>query len=153
MAIPKVLAPNVPKEFQDRLIDFDPCLQAVFNCQTERFEIYRHSKGKVHWIINVENDDGSFRPLDERIFNKLYEMDIIARYGSVANYEKYMDEKQRKWQKERQKEADHELRCDIKDDRKLWQRAAENFRSGIINSPPEEKERKIISYSNNGGKK
>jgi hypothetical protein len=151
--IAKILAPSVPKHFSDRLKAFDKNLKAVFNCGTERWEIYRYSRGRWHWIIAVENDDESYRPLDERVFRKLYEIDIIARYGSVANYERHLDEKKKRWQDNEQKNMDYELRCDIKDDRKLWQRAAENFRSGKVNDPPEEKERKIFSYSNQGGKR
>ena len=150
--IPKVLAPSVSDGFQERLKTFDSKLEVIFNCQRERWEIYRHSRGKVHWVIAVEGPNGEYRPLDERIFRQLYLNDIIARYGSIANYERHMDEKQKKWQENQQKTMDHELRWDIKNDRKLWQKAAENARSGLINSPPEEKEKKIISYSK-GGKK
>lgn len=145
--LPKVLAPSIPEGFRKRLKDFDNKLEVAFNCQTERWELYRISRGKVHWVMAIEEEDGSYRPLDERVFKKLYEIDVIARYGSVANYEKYMDEKQKKWQDGEQKKADHELRYDIKDTWPQWQKAAEEARSGRINDPPEEKERKIISYS------
>ena len=145
--IAKVLAPTVPSGFLKRLKSFDKNLNVAFNCQTERWEIYRYAKNKWHWIIAVENENESYRPLDERIFKKLYEMDIIARWGSVANYEKHLDEKLSKWRQGQDNEMNHQLRSDIKDDRKLWQRAVENMRSGIINNPPEEKDRKIISYS------
>lgn len=145
--IPKILSPSVPNGLLKRLKNFDSNLNVLFNCRTERFEIHRYSRGRWHWCVNVENDDESYRPLDERIFKKLYEIDIIARYGSIANYEKYLDDKQKRWQGNEQKKMDYELACDLKNDRKLWQRAANNFRSGIVNSPPEEKERKIFSYS------
>lgn len=145
--ITNVLAPSISKGFKKRLKNFDPNLKVVFNCETERFEILRYSSGRWHWVIAIENEDGSFRHLDERIFKRLYEMDIISRFGSIENWEKHMDEMQENWRKEQDKKNDHELKCKIKDDRKLWQRAEENFRSGIVNEPPEEKNRKIISYS------
>ena len=128
-----------------KLIDKD--LHVVFNRLSGRWEIYRYSKGAYHWILEVENDDSSYRPLDNRTIQKLKEMDIIARWGSIASFERHLDEKQKKWQVDKQKEYDHELKYDLKDDRKLWQMAAENFRSGIINDPPtQKKDRKIISY-------
>lgn len=145
--ITSVLAPLVSKGFKKRLRNFDPMLRAVFNCESERWEILRFSSNRWHWVINVENEDGTFRSLDERIFKRLYEMDVINRYGSIANWERHMDEMQKKWKEGEDRKDDHELKCKIKDDRLLWQRAEENFRSGIVNSPPEEKERKIISYS------
>lgn len=150
MSIPKVLAPSVPNRFKRRLKAFDKYLEVVFNCQTERWELYRISKGKIHWVMAIENEDTSYRPLDERVFKQLYVNDILNRFGSIANYERHMDEKQKKWQQDRQKEMDYELSCDIKNDRKLWQRAAENVRSGIINTPPEEKGKKVFSYPKGG---
>lgn len=140
--IATVLAPSVSDDFQKQLKQIDPYLKAAFNCQTERFEIYRWAKGGWHWIIAVENEDESFRPLDSRIFKKLHQMDIIKRWGSVANYEKHLDEKLKNWKDEKQAKMDYELRCDLKDDRKLWQRAAKNFRSGIVNDPPEQRAKK-----------
>lgn len=148
MSIPKTLAPAVPQAFKRRLTRFDPKLMAGFNCITERWEIYRKDRsGNYQWVIAVENDDESYRPLDDRIFKRLYHMDIIARYGSVANYEKHMDEKQKKWRAEQDKKDDHELREEFKEDRFLWQRAAENAQSGLVNPPPEEKSKKVFSYS------
>ena len=140
------LAPSISKNFQKRLKAVDTNLKAVFNCRTERFEIFRWAKGRWHWILAVENENESFRPLDNRIFKKLKEMDIIANWGSVANYERHLDDKLNKWRDNQDKEMNYQLRCDLKDDRKLWQRAAENFRSGIVNDPPEERVKKVISY-------
>lgn len=142
----RLLAPSVPKAFRERLKRFDPALDVVFNCERERWEIHRFSRGKWHWVLAVENEDESYRPLDRRVFKKLWEMDIIIKFGSVANYERYLDEKQKKWQDDYQKDIDHEMKWKIKDDRKLWQEAAENLRSGRINDPPQERDKKIISY-------
>ena len=147
MPIAEILAPTISDSFQKRLRNVDPNLKAVFNCETERFEIYRWSRGRFHWVIAVENNNESFRPLDARIFDRLQKMDIIAMWGSVANYERHMDEKQKKWQDGEQRRMDHELRYDIKADKHLWQTAAENAGRGLINSPPEIKDKKIISYS------
>lgn len=150
MAISKVLAPSVPNTIQEELKCYDSALKAIFNCRKERFEIYRFSRNKWHWVLTVENNDGTFRKLDSRILVQLHRMDIIERYGSIANYERHMDSKQKKWQDDQQKTIDHELRYDIKDNRKCWQAATENFRAGIINSSPEIKEKKAFSFSNGG---
>ncbi len=143
--LPTILAPSVPEGFEKRLYNFDPALKVMFNCDTERWELYRCVGGRMHWILAIENEDESYRPLDDRIFKKLYEMDIIARWGSIDNYDKHLDAKQKKWQDDRQKEMDHQFYSDIRADKHLWQKAAENARSGIINDPPEQKGRKVIS--------
>ena len=145
--IATALAPSISSKFQKQLKKIDPYLRVSFNCATERFEIYRWSNGGWHWIIAVENADESFRPLDNRIFKKLHQMDIIKRWGSVANYEKHLDEKLQNWKDEKQAKMDYEIKCDLKNDRKLWQKAADNFRSGIVNDPPDKRNKKVISYS------
>ena len=131
--------------FDLKLIDKN--LDVGFNRITGRWEIWRLGRKGWEWILQVENEDETYRPLDNRTLRKLREMDIISRWGSIDNYERHLDEKQKKWKEDRQKEYDHELRCDLKDDKILWRRAAENFRSGIVNDPPEQKkDKKAISF-------
>lgn len=134
-----------PKGFVEELKLIDSNLDAVFNRISCRWEIYRLSNKGWQWILEIENDDNSYRPLDNRTLKKLREMDIISRWGSVDNFERHLDEKLKKWQEDRQKEIDHERKCDLKDDRHLWQRAIENAQRGILNGPPEEKiDKKVI---------
>ncbi len=140
------LAPSVSKKFLKRLEAIDPNLKVAFNCDTERWEIYRYSQGRDHWIIAVEEENGNYRPLDDRIFKKLWEMDIIKRYGSLDNYERWIEERNQKWKIDQDNTMNHELRCDFKDMKYLWQKAAENARSGIINDPPKTSGKKRISY-------
>lgn len=147
---PKYSAAEPSEDMRKRIKNVDRALDAVFNRVTGRWEIHRYSKGTWHWVHEIKNDDESYRPLDNRVLEQLWKMDIMERFGSIAHYERYMDEKQKQWQDNEQKVMDHELKWNIKNDRKLWQRAAENFRAGIVNDPPEVKEKKIFSYSNQG---
>lgn len=144
--IPAILAPSVDTHFQSGLKLVDENLKAVFNCQRERFEIYRYSRGRFHHVMIVKNDDGSFRPLDNRTIRELREMDIIAKYGSIANFEASLAMKKKKYQQDIDKQMEHELKWDLKDDKRLWHEAAENASRGIINPLPQEKDKKIISY-------
>jgi hypothetical protein len=131
--IPTVLAPSLSKGFDEQLKLIDPKLHAAFNCEQERWQIFRWTKrGDNTWVMTVQNDNHSFRPLDGRTLKKLRNMDIIARWGSVANYEAHLDEKMSKYKSDMQKESDHEMKCNIKDDKVLWQRAIENAKSGRI---------------------
>lgn len=142
---PKYMEQSAPESFIQELHNLDRNLEVTFNRVSGRWEIYRLTHRGWDWILCVEDENENYRPLDMRTINKLKEMDIIARWGSVAEFEKHLDEKQQKYKDDCQKQIDHETKCDIKDDRKLWQEAAENFRKGIINSPPKVKDRKIIS--------
>jgi hypothetical protein len=113
-----------------RLIDNN--LEAVFNRISGFWEIYRLSEKGWQWILQVEDSNGNYCPLDNRTLKKLREMDIISRHGSIDAFERHMDSKQDKYKVDEQKKMDHELKCDIKDDKVLWQRAMENFKSGVI---------------------
>lgn len=131
--IPTVLAPSLSRSFDEQMKAIDHRLHAAFNCDAERWQIFRYTeRGNETWIMTVKNDDDSFRPLDGRTIKKLRDMDIIARWGSVANYERHLDEKMGKYKSDMQKESDHEMKCNIKDNKVLWQRAIENARSGNI---------------------
>lgn len=136
---------SAPEGFIQELHNLDRNLEAAFNRVSGRWEIYRLTRRGWDWILCVENEDESYRPLDMRTIKKLREIDIIARWGSVAAFERHLDEKQKKYQDNCQKEIDHDTKYDIKDNRKLWQEAAENFRRGIINSPPKVEGKKMIS--------
>lgn len=129
---------------QMRLIDNN--LDVAFNRATGKWEIYRLTNKGYEWIHCVENEDESYRPLDNRTLAKLREMDIIARYGSVRDYERHMDDKQKEWQRKEQERIDHELKYDIKDNKLLWDSAKENAQYGRVNEQPVEQSKKIISY-------
>ena len=142
---PKYIEPSISESFITELHNLDRNLEVAFNRVSGRWEIWRLTRRGWDWILEVSNDDETYRPLDMRTIRKLREIDILARYSSVANFERHLDEKQKRYQENCQKEADHELEWDLKDNRKLWQEAAENFKRGIINSPPKVQDRKIIS--------
>ena len=129
---PKHNGQTATKSFISELKLIDNKLDVAFNRVSGRWEVYRLSNKGWQWILVVENEDESYRPLDNRVLKKLREIDIIARYGSVAGYERHLEEKLKKYKNSIQKDSDHELQCDIKDDKVLWHSAMENFKSGKI---------------------
>lgn len=144
---PKFMERTPPPGFVKDLKRFDDKLDVAFNRVSGFWEIYRKDRrGVYQWVLQVENEDETYRPLDNRTIKKLWEIDILARYGSIDNFERYLDNKLKKWQDDQQKQIDYEFKCDVKENRLLWQRAAENVLRGIINEPPEHKDKKLISY-------
>ena len=125
----------------------DNALNVVFNRFSGRWEIYRCSRGIYHWILEVSEEDGSYRPLDNRIIKKLYEMDVLRKYGNAKRYDEYLQNKVNSWRKKKDEEDNEDIMSQLKDEKFLWQRAAENAQSGLVNDPPEQKSKKIISYS------
>lgn len=122
-----------PEEsFIKKLKLLDKNLDVAFNRVTGFWEIYRLSEKGWQWILQVENDNGTYRPLDNRTLKKLWEMDVIARWGSIDNFEKQWDAKHAKWKSDKDKTDNHIMKTMIKEDRVLWQEAAENLRSGRL---------------------
>src|SRR3990167_5471349 len=60
----------------DQVRRVDPELVTVFNTMTQRYEIYdRAAPGGPKWqlVMRVQEEDGSFRPLDGRVLEPLYQ--------------------------------------------------------------------------------
>lgn len=132
--IPKFEDREPSESFLEDLKLIDTRLDVAFNRVSGKWEIYRKdNKGQWQWIYCVEDENEQYRPLDNRTLKKLQEMDIIRRFGSVQKYEEHLNEKQKKWKESEQRKIDHELKWDLKDDKVLWQSAAENFCAGRIN--------------------
>lgn len=89
------------KEFVDKLKDIDEGLDVKWDSKNERFNIVRYGKSarripfvdgkttievfdKAHHIFTVENEDRSFRKLDERVIDQLRESDT-RRYDSLGS--------------------------------------------------------------------
>ncbi len=82
---------NPPEAFVRDLETLDPKLRARFatepapgNLPTERWVIERYSDRRGQWIevLRVMEEDGGFRPLDNRVIHRLHEMDTWAHGGA-----------------------------------------------------------------------
>lgn len=63
-----MLAPTPPESFLKRMAEIDPCLVLRWGKSTQFWSIWYHNpySGEMDHVLNVVNDDGSFRPLDDR---------------------------------------------------------------------------------------
>lgn len=104
-----------PKHFRDRLKQFDPELECVWNGHTERWQIFMRdlkiqTKICAGWklLFPVQDADHNFMPLDERVFCRLFEASA-QRWGSGKQYwgriEAEMERDKEKAEKDRKEDV------------------------------------------------
>lgn len=81
-----------PLSFTEKLEQFDPNLRVVWNAYSERWQIFMRrdsfqSKVCQGWVLLfvVAYRDGSYMPLDERVFARLYEASA-DKWGNAKDY-------------------------------------------------------------------
>lgn len=102
--------------------------------------------GQVFHIFYVQNQDGSFRPLDERVLEEIYECDIWKHFESPGDYHRFIQNKNAT-----HKLKEENLRRDYlawwnKEHKKEWKAALDNAARGILEIPNEPKPRVSIYY-------
>jgi len=147
-----VIQPEIPKGFLKdlRLVRTD--IFPIWNKTTERFEIWHKDRRTAlnRVVMVVENDDGSYRPLDYRTILFLSNnvawslMDRYPRPKEMADW--YFGKKHDEYQKQVRKRKDY-LKRKIKDEEKLWAEAIDLARKGIFDLP-DKKEKKVFIYYN-----
>lgn len=83
--------------FIERLEGLDSRLFAQWNNKLCRWDIMRKNAGKVFHIMRVQNDNGSYRPLDARTITKLKIADACQR-GSVNDILRELDDNHERFQ-------------------------------------------------------
>lgn len=140
-----------PKSFLDELQNIPGVnrgLFVVWNSGLERFQVFHKDPrvGITRIVLTVENDDGSYRPLDNRTIEylKMVDWDMIGKFPEPKQIGEEFD-RQRRIKKEK---WDINRKQFLKDwnrsHRKLWREAINNWKRGIIKTPQEFRE-KLIS--------
>lgn len=140
------MAPEVDKDFLEKLHLISPDLSVKFNNVLKCFVIYYESNGVFHRIHEVKNDDGSFRQLDDRVIQMLRRCDT-HRNGEEAL--RNVDEQIARAKKQRADDIlKHKKEIAYQSQQKLsrWKKAIDNFLYKNIVSPNQLDQRRIISY-------
>ena len=103
-----------------RLHEIDPALSVIWNEDKDRYEIWRKAEDKDHLIFTVQNEDGSFRELDQRVVERIKEIDSWTGYNAALECEqadeKGQQEKQEKFKETMREEVYPRLKHAIKKD-------------------------------------
>lgn len=136
--------PVADKEFERKLKRYDPNLFVEWDQVKHLWMVKRTDQnGEIHHIMYVQNPDGSFRPLDERTMQDLYECDIWRKFKDAGEYHRFIQDKNATAKLKEKNLREEYLKWWNKDHKSEWKEAVENAKSGILERPEQCPEPKI----------
>jgi len=121
------------KRMVDKIKAYDKNLMVEWDVDRELFALKRRGEdGSIHHIFFVQNDDGSFRPLDERVLEELYECDIWKHFKDAKDYHKFIQERNKQVELKEENLRKEYLAWFHRDNRKEWKDALDNAKKGIL---------------------
>lgn len=137
--------PRPDKKILKKIKNYDDALFVDWDINRERFAIKRRDlQGAVHHIFFVQNEDGSFRPLDERTMHQLYECDTWKHFKDGSEFYKFFNAHNKNVELKHNTLRQEYMKWWNKEHKTEWKKALENAQRGILHIPTEE-ERKIYS--------
>lgn len=135
--------PSINKRIEKKIKEYDPDLFVEWDMDRERWALKRRDlKGDIHHIFFIQNEDGSFRPLDERIMKELYECDLWRHFGRMdcgSEYYKFFTEHNKAVELRHNTIRQEYLKWWNKDNKKEWAKAIDNAKQGILSKESETK--------------
>lgn len=126
------MPPSINKEIEKKVKDYDRDLFIEWDYDLERWALKRKAEGTTHHVFFIQNEDGSFRPLDDRLIKEIYECDIWRHFGNAENYHKFIQDHNAQVALKAKNIRQEYLRWYNKEHKKEWAQAIDNARSGII---------------------
>lgn len=132
--------PTYDQYYLRKVKEYDDKLDIYWNEEKERWALRRQAEGVWHHCFFLNEDDGSYRPVDERILHDIWECDLWKHFGneegSGAKLHAFIQSK-REEANLKEKNLRHEyLTWYNKEHKKDWSVALENMRSGRLNDSP-----------------
>ena len=143
-----MLPPTPEPSILKKIKSYDKELFIEWDIHYERWALKRKgSDGRTHHVFFVQNKDGSYRQLDERLMYEIYECDIWRHFDNPGDYHKFLQEHNKKVELDHKKLRREFLNWWNKEHKKEWAAAIEDSRSrsGRVQLPTE-KETKLYSF-------
>lgn len=140
------MGPSIPKEFLVELKKVHPNLRAEWTPGLDRWVIwFRGSTGEDYRIWEVKNEDGSYRPLDQRTIDLLYRADMSRQIKDPKYQVKEMLERRKQYIDEQKAKNREEALYRSRQMKTQWAHAIENAENGIVHDGQLVKDKKIFS--------
>ena len=142
--------PLVPESFIQEMKRIDRGLFVLWDQYFERFQVmHKDSRtGLIRCIIMIEDEDGSFRPCDNRTLEYLRQnvsWETLNRFPSPKEMGDFLRGKRIDSELKAQERRNEYRKLWNKEHRKYWRAAMDNARRGVLASPSRTKERIIIA--------
>lgn len=140
-------APSFDKQYLKKVKEYDENLDIVWNKDFERWALQRFAEGQWHHCFFLNEEDGSYRPVDQRILQDIYECDLWKHFGNDKDaggrIHDYITQKKNEDKLKAKNLRQEYLRWYNKEHREEWKEAIDNLSRGIIYTPTDD--RKIIT--------
>ena len=143
-------APFVSRSVKLTLAAIEKGVYPIWNRKLEKFQIFwKDPQSRVtRYLLTVENEDGSFRPLDSRALlwvSQNIGWDILHQYPTPAqSYRRMKDLKAEKYRQDKNKMEDKRI-YSKKHYRRDLKAALRNAQGGIFGPGPQLRKKKIFS--------
>lgn len=129
--------PNYEPRYLKQIKDYDPELDIYWHEEYERWGLRRKAEGKWHHCFFVNNDDGSYRPIDDRLIEEIWQCDLWRHFGNDEEAGRKLHafiQAKRAEANLKEKNLRHEyLEWYNKEHKKDWEVTFENFKRGKLN--------------------
>lgn len=129
--------PSFDKEYLRQIQEYDPNLNIIWDADFERWAIKRFAEGKWHHCFFLNEEDGSYRPVDNRLIKDIWECDLWKNFGNDEGAGKRLHEfiQEKRFQANlKEKTLRREFLAWYNRDHKTeWKEAIENAKRGQLN--------------------
>ena len=77
--------PTYEKRYLEEIKNYDPNLDIYWNEEYKRWALRRQEHGQWHHCFFINNEDGSYRPIDGRLMQDVWECDLWRHFGRDEN--------------------------------------------------------------------
>lgn len=138
------MKPEPDKLILKKIKDYDPRLFVEWDDSKNLWMMKRNaSDGSVQHCFYIQNEDGSFRPLDNRVMKELYECDIWKHFKNGSEYHKFLADHNAAVSLKHETIRQDYIRWWNKEHKTEWKEAIDNAQRKVLEIP-KESERKII---------
>jgi len=138
------MPPTANEVILEKIKNYDPHLIVDWDHERELWAIKRKaSDGSIQHCFFVQNEDGSFRPLDNRVMRELYECDIWKHFKNAGEYHQFIQDKNAAVSLKAETIRQDYLNWWNREHKTEWKQAMNNAQRGVLDIP-EEKEKNIF---------
>lgn len=134
-----------------KLKNYDPGLFVEWDKEKCLWMVKRKAPdGGVWHLFYVQEPDGTYRALDDRVMKEVYECDIMRHFESPGAYHRFIQDKNATVTLKEKNLREDYLRWWNRDHKTEWNEAIENAKRGVLGRNNEEPKPRTMIYIKKG---